>query len=83
MAAGIVYGAYHTSQLKSAAAAKEELAAYKKKEALIAEAKAKFAELNKKPEPVVSSSDIKEINFDDKDLDFGKVILSAVESLKN
>lgn len=84
MAAGIVYGAYHTSQLKSAAAKAEEQKAYNAQVALIAEAKAKYAELHKKPEAkTAASTDIKEVNFDDKELDFAKVILSAVEKLES
>jgi F-type H+-transporting ATP synthase subunit e len=83
LAAGIVYGAYHTSQLKSAAHKAEEQKAFDAKLALIAEAKAEYAKLHKKPEEPKPVSNTKEINLDDKELDFAQVILSAVENLKN
>ncbi|KAH3688825.1 hypothetical protein WICPIJ_000185 [Wickerhamomyces pijperi] len=80
---GVVYGAYHTSTLKSTAEKAHAEKLYAKKEALILEAKAKYAELNKKAEvaPVAATSTA-EINFDDDKLDFGAVILAAVENLK-
>ncbi|ODQ59375.1 hypothetical protein WICANDRAFT_79896 [Wickerhamomyces anomalus NRRL Y-366-8] len=90
LAAGVFYGAYHTYSLKSAATKAEEARVYAKKEALILEAKEKFAELKNKSQPkkaeavtsAPASSSPAEINLDDDKLDFAKVILSAVENLE-
>jgi hypothetical protein len=71
--------------LKSAAQKADEAKLFAKKEALIAEAKTKFAELNKKPEPVVAKpvAATTEINLDDDKLDFAELILSAVQKLES
>lgn len=77
LATGITYGFFEAKSIKNAHHRAEELKEYNEKVKLINEAKAKFAALNKKPETASS-----EINLDDKDLDFAKVILSAVEKLQ-
>lgn len=80
MGAGVVYGFYYRASLKSEAKANETAAKFTKTEKLINEAKEKFASLNKKDEG--SSTDLSKINLDDKNLDFAKVILSSIETLK-
>lgn len=85
-----MYGAYHTASLKSSAKKAEEAQVFAKKEALILEAKNKYAELKAASEPkkeaavasTPASTSNTEINLDDDKLDFAQVILSAVENLE-
>lgn len=85
-----MYGAYHTASLKSAAKKAEASQIFAKKEALILEAKNKYAELKAASEPkkadavpaTPASTSSTEINLDDDKLDFAQVILSAVENLE-
>ncbi|CCH42148.1 ATP synthase subunit e, mitochondrial [Wickerhamomyces ciferrii] len=82
LAAGVLYGAYHTYSLESTAKKAEAQRLFAKKEALILEAKAKFAELNAPKKVETPKTQSKEINLDDDKLDFAQVIISAVESLE-
>ncbi|ODV95156.1 hypothetical protein PACTADRAFT_49900 [Pachysolen tannophilus NRRL Y-2460] len=81
LAAGVVYGVYHNQVLKSAGKEKEEQAEYAHKQKLIAEAKAEYAKLNAPAETKTEA--IGSLNLDDPNIDFAKVILGAVEGLKN
>lgn len=75
--AGVIYGFTHRLSLQSAAAKEEAAAKFAKTEKLIAEAKEAFAKKNEKP-----AASATEIDLNDKNLDFAKVILGAVEGLK-
>ena len=78
---GVVYGFTHRYSLKSAALKKEADDKLKNTEKLIAEAKEEYAKLNNKGKDS-SSTDLSKINLDDKNLDFAKVILGSLETLK-
>ncbi|KAK9472608.1 ATP synthase E chain-domain-containing protein [Dipodascopsis tothii] len=74
-ASGIVYGAYHSFSLSSAAKAHHAAAEYAHQEALIKQAKEEYAKLHPKPVVAVSSAavetDISSPNFDlEKFLDY-------------
>ncbi len=79
MAAGLIYGAYHTQVLKTEGAKKQEAYDFAQKEKLIADAKAQYKKLN--PPKVAASTEA--VNLDDPEFDFGKFILGAVEKLGN
>lgn len=69
-----MYGFVHNSSLKSAAAAKKASEEFSKKEALIAQAKAKYAELH--PKPVVASTGA--VDFEDPKFDLDAYINKAL-----
>lgn len=76
LGAGVVYGFVHNSSLKSTAAANKATNEFAKKEALIAQAKAKYAELH--PKPVVASTGA--VNFDDPKFDLEAYLTKALSS---
>ncbi|ODV85377.1 hypothetical protein CANARDRAFT_28173 [[Candida] arabinofermentans NRRL YB-2248] len=79
LAAGIIYGAYHTETLKSIGAKKQEAFDFEQKQKLISEAKAEYKKLN----PPKVSTTTEAINLDDPDFDFAKFVLGAVDKLAN
>lgn len=84
LALGLFVGLKNDIFFRSAASKKEEQNAFEAKLKLVQEAKAEYAKLH---QPVSKktevSSDIKEINLEDPNVDFAAVILQAVDSLKS
>lgn len=80
LAAGLVFGLKNDLSLKSEASKKEEQRAYEAKMKLVEEAKAEYA---KSKQPVSEAGSVSEVNLEDPNVDFAKVILQAVEGMKN
>lgn len=76
--AGVAYGISTDMSLATAAEKKAEEAAFAKKSALIAEAKAEYQKINA-PKAVAGAV---AFNLDDDKLDFAKAIDSAIASLE-
>lgn len=83
LALGLVFGLKNDFSLKSAASKQEEQRAYEAKLKLVEEAKAEFAKSQKPVKTESPSGAVKEINFEDPNVDFGAVILQAVDSIKS
>ncbi|CAH2450381.1 F1F0 ATP synthase subunit e, mitochondrial [Komagataella phaffii CBS 7435] len=81
LATGIVYGAYHTQQLKVAGKINQDQFNFARRQNLIKEAKLEYSKLN--PSQEDSKNDLAKINLDDDKLDFANVLLRAVESLND
>lgn len=78
---GLFFGFRNDMILKCNAKKKEEEAQYEKKLRLVDEARKEYAKL----QPVVTPKDAPKttsVNLEDPNIDFEKVILNAVESLK-
>lgn len=84
---GLFFGLQTDIGLKKAASKKQQQEAYDNKMKLVEEAKAEYAKLNpaesKEAAPASKAGEIKSINLEDPNADFGSVILQAVDSLKN
>lgn len=79
LGAGVVYGFVHNRSLKSAAEAKKADNEYAQKEKLIAQAKAKYAELH--PKPATPAASTGAVNFDDPKFDLDAYLTKALSSL--
>lgn len=80
---GLLFGLKNDLSFKSSASKKEEQRAYDAKLKLVEEAKAEFAKTKEPVKPAVEAGAVKEINFEDPNVDFGAVILQAVDSIKS
>ncbi|KAM3162501.1 ATP synthase subunit e, mitochondrial [Lachancea thermotolerans] len=80
LALGAIIGLKTDLSLKSEAAKSSQQKEYAEKLRLIEQAKAEYAKLHA-PKQVEKQADTK-LDLEDPNLDYGKVILSAVESLK-
>ncbi|CAR57990.1 uncharacterized protein GVI51_H06919 [Nakaseomyces glabratus] len=74
---GLLVGLKTDFSLRGAAAKKLEEEEFSKRQQLIADAKAEWAKLH----PPKTKATTKEINFDDPNLDFGELIVNAVNAL--
>ncbi|SCU91665.1 LADA_0F11298g1_1 [Lachancea dasiensis] len=81
VALGIAVGLKTDLGLKSEAARKSEQKAYSDKLQLIEQAKAEYAKLHA-PKKEASSGSVAKFDLEDPNLDYAKVILGAVDSLK-
>lgn len=79
LGAGIVYGAVHRYNLVSTAEKDARAAQIKQEEKLIRQAKAEYARLHA-PKPAAAAA-LGAINWEDPNLDFGKVLESFVLKL--
>lgn len=78
LGAGVVYGAVHRYNLFANAEAEETARQFNKEQKLINQAKAEYAKLNApKAAPATSGA----INWEDPNLDFGKVLESLIQKL--
>lgn len=80
---GLVAGYRYDSRLKKEAKIRAEDKAYQEKLQLVQEAKNAFNEQNKQPKSTTEVSKNEKIDLEDPNLDYGKIILNAVETLKN
>lgn len=78
LGAGILYGAVHRYNLESASVQQEKQAKFAHEAKLIKQAKAEYAKLHA---PKNQGSSITQINFEDPNVDFGKVLESLVQKL--
>lgn len=83
VALGLFFGLKNDLSLKSAASKKEEQDAFEAKRKLVDEAKAEYAKLHAPVNKKVESGSVKEVDFEDPNVDFAAVILQAVDSLKS
>lgn len=81
LGAGVLYGAVHRFNLESAEKQQHALASWKKEEKLIKQAKAEYAKQNA-PKEAPATSNVTSINFEDPNLDFGKLLESLVQKLE-
>lgn len=79
LGAGILYGAVHRYNLESAASQEEKQAKFNQEAKLIREAKAEYAKLHA---PKKQESSVTSVNFEDPNVDFGKVLESLVQKLE-
>lgn len=82
---GLLLGLKTDIGLRRTASKKEEQKAYDCKLKLVEDAKAEYAKLNPPvaKDLAAKAGQTQEINLEDPNVDFGSVILQAVDSLKN
>lgn len=78
LGAGVVYGAVHRYNLESQGKEVKAQHQWKQEEKLIKEAKKEYAKLNPAKAPAPSTGSI---NWEDPNLDFGKVLEGALAKL--
>ncbi|GEQ68004.1 hypothetical protein JCM33374_g1670 [Metschnikowia sp. JCM 33374] len=82
LGAGVLYGAVHRYNLESSHEAEQKALQWKKEEKLIKQAKAEYAKLHPVKEQAVAAPAATGFDFEDPNLDFGKVLESYVQKLQ-